>query len=106
MEDDVDWDIRIRQNLQRFALASRFLSSEDPSIDLTQNPDIEYKPNTETSENSFKILTEHTTVEQTLPWEYANVTHLNNTDISPSPAGIGDNGGATIDSGNTRRGGN
>jgi hypothetical protein len=52
-EDDVDWDIRLRPQLQAFALASRWLS-DDPatskdishySIGVTQNP--------ETAENSI-----------------------------------------------------
>lgn len=46
-EDDVDWDVRIRSQLQTFALASRWLS-DDPatskdvthySISVTQNPE-------------------------------------------------------------------
>ncbi|PMD33181.1 glycosyltransferase family 25 protein [Hyaloscypha variabilis F] len=52
-EDDVDWDVRLRPQLQAFALASRWLS-DDPkiskgisyySIGVTQNP--------ETAENSI-----------------------------------------------------
>lgn len=59
MEDDVDWDIRIRQNLQRFALASRFLSKEKAPLSSNPQFPIEKRPNTETPENSFHILNEN-----------------------------------------------
>ncbi|PVI02038.1 glycosyltransferase family 25 protein [Periconia macrospinosa] len=65
MEDDVDWDIRIRQNLQRFALASRFLAEKKGTLSNPQY-DIENRPNTETKETSFQILNENK-IGSTLP---------------------------------------
>ncbi|KAF2747335.1 glycosyltransferase family 25 protein [Sporormia fimetaria CBS 119925] len=53
-EDDVDWDVRVRANLQRFALASRFLSENKES--LSSKYKIENVPNTETSETMFHML--------------------------------------------------
>ncbi|KAF1956391.1 hypothetical protein CC80DRAFT_563217 [Byssothecium circinans] len=56
-EDDVDWDIRIRQNLQRFALASRFLTKEkDSKRNLDTEFPIENKHNPETPDTGFHIL--------------------------------------------------
>jgi GR25 family glycosyltransferase involved in LPS biosynthesis len=62
-EDDVDWDIRLRPNLQRFALASRFLSETKgiltaPTYPLTQ------VPNPETPETSFHTLSENGITEE------------------------------------------
>jgi GR25 family glycosyltransferase involved in LPS biosynthesis len=59
-EDDVDWDVRIRPNLQRFALASKFLAEnkEVLSSDPSKYP-IEQHPNTETSETTFHTLSEY-----------------------------------------------
>ncbi|CAN9108126.1 unnamed protein product [Alternaria alternata] len=53
-EDDVDWDIRIRQNLQRFALASRFLSGNHGIS--TVKDKLETHTNTETEDTAFKII--------------------------------------------------
>ncbi|KAH7095740.1 hypothetical protein FB567DRAFT_38079 [Paraphoma chrysanthemicola] len=58
LEDDVDWDIRVRQNLQRFALASRHLSSSrDP---LRNNPSlrshVKFRSSTETEDTAFKSI--------------------------------------------------
>lgn len=58
LEDDVDWDIRVRQSLQRFALASRVITSSHDL--LNTSPDlrsqIEYRFNTETTESAFQII--------------------------------------------------
>jgi GR25 family glycosyltransferase involved in LPS biosynthesis len=59
MEDDVDWDVRIRQNLQRFALASRFLAEEKDDLSKAKKYKIEKRPNPETPEAGFQILNEH-----------------------------------------------
>ncbi|KAF2197490.1 hypothetical protein GQ43DRAFT_444212 [Delitschia confertaspora ATCC 74209] len=59
-EDDVDWDVRLRPNLQRFALASRFLS-ENKEV-LSSSPSkypIEQRLNTETSETTFHTLSQY-----------------------------------------------
>ncbi|KAH7130686.1 hypothetical protein B0J11DRAFT_523830 [Dendryphion nanum] len=55
-EDDVDWDIRIRQNLQRFALASRFLSENKDVLSASSKYKLENRPNPETAETGFHIL--------------------------------------------------
>jgi len=58
-EDDVDWDIRLRPQLQAFALASRWLS-DDPatskdishySISVTQNPETPESIHNDSSQN-------------------------------------------------------
>jgi GR25 family glycosyltransferase involved in LPS biosynthesis len=58
LEDDVDWDIRVRQNLQRFALASRVLSSNQDILTASPNlrSHIEYRNNVETEETAFQII--------------------------------------------------
>jgi GR25 family glycosyltransferase involved in LPS biosynthesis len=58
LEDDVDWDIRVRQNLQRFALASRVLSSNKDIFNTSPNlkGHIDYRANTETAESAFQII--------------------------------------------------
>lgn len=58
LEDDVDWDIRVRQNLQRFALASRFLSETPDATTLRHNikSQVEHRPNTETEDTAFRII--------------------------------------------------
>ncbi|KAF2030126.1 hypothetical protein EK21DRAFT_100696 [Setomelanomma holmii] len=58
LEDDVDWDVRVRQNLQRFALASRFLSSCNEHFKNSPNlkNHIDYRPSTETEEMAFKSI--------------------------------------------------
>ncbi|KAH7414363.1 hypothetical protein DE146DRAFT_640017 [Phaeosphaeria sp. MPI-PUGE-AT-0046c] len=58
LEDDVDWDIRVRQNLQRFALASRVLSSDRSVFDHSPNlrSHVEHHTNTETEESAFQII--------------------------------------------------
>ncbi|KAJ4367294.1 hypothetical protein N0V83_006875 [Neocucurbitaria cava] len=58
LEDDVDWDIRVRQNLQRFALASRVLSQKHDIFTAAPNlkSQIEYRQNTETEDTAFKII--------------------------------------------------
>jgi GR25 family glycosyltransferase involved in LPS biosynthesis len=58
LEDDVDWDIRVRQNLQRFALASRYLStSHDPfSSSPNLRSHVDYRPSTETEDMAFKSI--------------------------------------------------
>jgi GR25 family glycosyltransferase involved in LPS biosynthesis len=58
-EDDVDWDIRIRPNLQRFALASRFLSENNEVLSSSPSYKIEQRPNPETPETSFHTLSEN-----------------------------------------------
>ncbi|KAF2706799.1 glycosyltransferase family 25 protein [Pleomassaria siparia CBS 279.74] len=58
-EDDVDWDVRIRPNLQRFALASRFLSEHD-NVRLTPAKyPIDYRPNPETADTTFHTLSDN-----------------------------------------------
>ncbi|PSN72696.1 hypothetical protein BS50DRAFT_482410 [Corynespora cassiicola Philippines] len=68
-EDDVDWDVRIRPNLQRFALASRFLAENHEILSSSANYKIENRPNPETPETSFHILNENGITERlpTLP---------------------------------------
>jgi GR25 family glycosyltransferase involved in LPS biosynthesis len=58
LEDDVDWDIRVRQNLQRFALASRVLSSNQDLLTTSPNliSHVEHRANTETKETAFQII--------------------------------------------------
>lgn len=58
LEDDVDWDIRVRQNLQRFALASRILSASSDPFATSPNlrSHVEYRANTETEESAFQII--------------------------------------------------
>ncbi|KAF2869900.1 hypothetical protein BDV95DRAFT_620423 [Massariosphaeria phaeospora] len=58
LEDDVDWDVRVRQNLQRFALASRFLSENKETLSSPKYK-IENHLNPETPETSFHILSEN-----------------------------------------------
>lgn len=58
-EDDVDWDIRIRQNLQRFALASRFLSENKDILSASPQYKIDDRRNTETPETTFHILSDN-----------------------------------------------
>lgn len=65
-EDDVDWDVRIRQNLQRFALASRFLSENKDVLSASSKYDIENRPNPETPETGFHILSAND-ITDTLP---------------------------------------
>ncbi|KAF2003277.1 glycosyltransferase family 25 protein, partial [Amniculicola lignicola CBS 123094] len=55
-EDDVDWDIRVRQNLQRFALASRFLSENHDALSANPRYKLDIRPNTETPETTFHTL--------------------------------------------------
>lgn len=61
-EDDVDWDVRIRQNLQRFALASRFLSENKEIISSSPQYKIENVQNVETEETTFRILSDNHTM--------------------------------------------
>ncbi|KAH9865518.1 hypothetical protein J1614_009103 [Plenodomus biglobosus] len=56
LEDDVDWDIRVRQNLQRFALASRFLSNQHRDLPTNLKKQIKQTPNSETEETAYKII--------------------------------------------------
>lgn len=55
VEDDVDWDVRVRPNLQRFALASQILSSSRDvfAVSPKLRSHVEYRPNTETEESAF-----------------------------------------------------
>ncbi|KAF1830599.1 hypothetical protein BDW02DRAFT_642038 [Decorospora gaudefroyi] len=55
-EDDVDWDLRVRQNLQRFALASRFLSSSSKQYTSTLQSKLEHHTNTETPATAIQII--------------------------------------------------
>ncbi|KAF2832969.1 hypothetical protein CC86DRAFT_279150 [Ophiobolus disseminans] len=57
-KDDVDWDIRVRQNLQRFAFASRVLSSSHDLFATSPNlkSHVEYQSNTETEDTAFQII--------------------------------------------------
>ncbi|KAF2120705.1 hypothetical protein BDV96DRAFT_683139 [Lophiotrema nucula] len=68
-EDDVDWDVRVRQNLQRFALASRFLSENHEVLSSSSKYPLTYPPNPETPETSFHILSDNGITEKlpTLP---------------------------------------
>jgi hypothetical protein len=58
LEDDVDWDIRVRQSLQRFAIASRILSSSRDLFATSPHlkSHVEYRDNTETEESAFQII--------------------------------------------------
>lgn len=58
LEDDVDWDVRVRENLRRFALASRILSevTKDPTLADQWQERMEQYPNTETKQTAFRIL--------------------------------------------------
>jgi GR25 family glycosyltransferase involved in LPS biosynthesis len=58
LEDDVDWDIRVRQNLQRFAIASRVLSSSRDLFATSPHlkSQVKYLDNTETEESAFQII--------------------------------------------------
>ena len=58
LEDDVDWDVRLRQNLQRFALATRFLSENKETLSGNSKYDLEIIKNPETPETGFHILSE------------------------------------------------
>ncbi|KAF2661289.1 glycosyltransferase family 25 protein [Lophiostoma macrostomum CBS 122681] len=59
LEDDVDWDVRVRANLQRYALATRFLSTNHDVLSTTQKYPISYRKNTETPETTFHILSDN-----------------------------------------------
>ncbi|KAF1968409.1 hypothetical protein BU23DRAFT_602299 [Bimuria novae-zelandiae CBS 107.79] len=61
-EDDVDWDVRILQNLQRFALASRFLSGNKEVLSSSSRYKIENVDNVETEETAFRILSDNRTM--------------------------------------------
>ncbi|KAF2447822.1 glycosyltransferase family 25 protein [Karstenula rhodostoma CBS 690.94] len=61
-EDDVDWDVRIRQNLQRFALASRFLSTNKEILSSSPRYKIENVENVETEETTFRMLSDNHTM--------------------------------------------
>jgi hypothetical protein len=65
-EDDVDWDVRLRPNLQRFALASRFLAENKEVLSSSPKYKIEHRPNTETPKTSFHMLSENG-ITETLP---------------------------------------
>lgn len=54
----MDWDIRVRQNLQRFALASRVLASSHDIFASFPNlkSQIQRHPNAETEDTAFKII--------------------------------------------------
>jgi GR25 family glycosyltransferase involved in LPS biosynthesis len=87
LEDDVDWDIRVRQNLQRFALASRVLSSSHDILTASPNlrSHIEYRTNSETEETAFQIIDTKnlpkTLPSLPLPSVYANpIYHQQNRD--------------------------
>lgn len=56
VEDDVDWDIRVRQNLQRFALASQYLCSARNDQYSPPKAFFEEHINKETNDTAFKIL--------------------------------------------------
>ncbi|KAF2189457.1 glycosyltransferase family 25 protein [Zopfia rhizophila CBS 207.26] len=58
-EDDVDWDVRVRANLQRFALASRFLTENKEILSSSPKYSLENRPNPETPETAFHILSEN-----------------------------------------------
>ncbi|ORY15577.1 hypothetical protein BCR34DRAFT_622801 [Clohesyomyces aquaticus] len=59
LEDDVDWDVRVRQNLQRFALASRFLSENKDVLSSSPLYNLDNRPNTETTDTTFHILSDN-----------------------------------------------
>ncbi|KAH8727506.1 hypothetical protein GQ44DRAFT_703330 [Phaeosphaeriaceae sp. PMI808] len=83
LEDDVDWDIRIRQNLQRFALASRVLSQDIFNKLPHLKGHVEYRPNTETEEMAFKII-DSKNLPRTLPsLPLSSVNNNNGPSISP-----------------------
>jgi len=74
-EDDVDWDIRIRQNLQRFALASRFLAENKQVLSSLPQYKIEYPENVETEETTFRILKDNHTMSHLPSLPLASVYH-------------------------------
>ncbi|KAF2637977.1 hypothetical protein P280DRAFT_405620 [Massarina eburnea CBS 473.64] len=89
MEDDVDWDIRIRQNLQRFALASQFLAEEkrDLSSLAEYKSKVSELKNPETPETASHILNE-TTITPILPTLPLSSIHLPSRPFHPtSPYG-------------------
>jgi hypothetical protein len=66
-EDDVDWDVRVRANLQRFALASQFLSENKEVLSSSSQYKIESVPNTETAETSFHRVISDKGIMEKLP---------------------------------------
>ncbi|KAI4924555.1 hypothetical protein J4E85_007671 [Alternaria conjuncta] len=87
LEDDVDWDTRIRQNLQRFALASRFLSSNHTSIPLSK---LQAHRNTETTHTALQIIDTTNLAKKliSLPLSFLpRQSHLTHTSSPPSPYG-------------------
>lgn len=90
-EDDVDWDVRIRQNLQRFALASRFLAENKETLSSSLKHKIENVENVETEETTFRILSDNHTMSHlpSLPLNslYRKSQHSHQTRGSPSPYG-------------------
>ncbi|KAJ4296760.1 hypothetical protein N0V90_006808 [Kalmusia sp. IMI 367209] len=91
-EDDVDWDVRIHQNLQRFALASQFLSQNKETLSSSSHYKIENIENVETEETTFRILSDNHTMPQlpSVPLDslYRKIRHpQHRTRGSPSPYG-------------------
>lgn len=87
-EDDVDWDIRIRPNLQRFALATRFLAENKEVLSSSPRYKIDQRPNTETPETSFHILSDNGITEKlpTIPLSSIEYPKQHNIGVS-SPYG-------------------
>ncbi|KAI4661175.1 uncharacterized protein J4E79_004986 [Alternaria viburni] len=87
LEDDVDWDTRIRQNLQRFALASRFLSSNHTSISLSK---LHAHRNTETTHTALQIIDTTNLAKKLISLPLSSLprqSHLTHTSSPPSPYG-------------------
>lgn len=75
-EDDMDWDIRLRSQVHRFAQASRFLTSPSNSHDISKYP-IEQLPNPESEQSIHN---------DTSPHPYSPILHsLPLSNITPSP---------------------
>ncbi|KAI4660615.1 uncharacterized protein J4E78_005319 [Alternaria triticimaculans] len=87
LEDDVDWDIRVRQTLQRFALASRFLSSNHTSIPLSK---LQARRNTETTHTALQIIDTTNLAKKLISLPLSSLprqSHLTHTSSPPSPYG-------------------
>ncbi|KAF1841169.1 glycosyltransferase family 25 protein [Cucurbitaria berberidis CBS 394.84] len=90
LEDDVDWDIRVRQNLQRFALASRVLSQNNDILSAPNlKSQIEHRQNPETEDTAFKIIDTNNLPKQLPSLSLSKASknpHLRNLKHNPSGA--------------------
>ncbi|CBX92448.1 hypothetical protein LEMA_P051540.1 [Plenodomus lingam JN3] len=84
LEDDVDWDIRIRQSLQRFALASRFLSDQHTHLTPHFAQQIQHTANTETKETAYRIL-DTSNLAKTLSFLPLSSTHTHSSPYTSHP---------------------